>query len=147
MFILCRRGQKQRLQSRAEMLVNAGKLPLHVPVRAVAHTPDNDVRAVADCVIRQKAGPQLRMDVGVFRNRRLHQPQLLLRREHLVLFCRVGTDANPNRVEAGRRPSDNIQMPQSDGVEAAGANCCSHVADSSLSPSPALRKSVTAILP
>ena len=139
MLILRRRGQEQRLQSRVDGRVDPRQLPLHVPVRRVAHAAHDGVRAPLRGVIRQQAGPQLRLNVGQLCHRRPHQKQLLLRGEHLIFLRRVGADADPDPVEAGRRPPDDIQMSQRDGVKAAGADCCSHVADPSFSNSPARR--------
>ena len=73
--------------------------------------------------------------------------ELLLRCEHLVSLFSVGADTDTDPVKAGSRPPDDIQMPQGDGVERAGANRCSHGGHSSFSRSPPRRISVRAILP
>ena len=119
-------GQEQGLQAWADTPVDQGHLVLGVEVRHAADPPDDGAGPVVPGEVRQQSGPELSLHVGQVRHGGPDHLELFLGGEHLVPLFRVGADADKDRVKASGGPPDHVQMAQGDGVEAAGADGCSH---------------------
>ena len=98
--------------------VHHGLLIFRVEIPGRTDAPDDGGGFPLRRIVGQQAVVQLRRHIGQFQNRDLHQLQLLRRGKHLSFFLRVGADAHIHLIEAGRRPADNVHMPQRDGVKA-----------------------------
>ena len=130
MLILRAGGQQQRLQPRTDALVDAGHLIFQLEVGAVPHALHQNVGVLCPCVVRQQAAPVLHLYVGEVRHAAADQLQPPLRREHGQLLLAVDHDAHVHPVKTGGGPPDDVQMPQCDGVEAAGIDGDIHSASS-----------------
>ena len=123
-------GQQQRLQSGADALVDAGHLVFQLEVGAVPHALYQNMGIFGLGIVRQQAAPVLHHYIGNVGHAMADQFQPPLRCEHGLLLLTVDHDADVYLVKAGGGPAYNVQMPQGDGVEAAGIDGDIHSASS-----------------
>ena len=119
-------GQQHCLQAGPESPVNQGHLVLVIEIRHAADAPDNHAGLMGGGELSQKPRPEFSIYVRQVGHSCPDHFQLLVRQKHRAGFLGVGADADPDFVEASGGAANDIQMPQGNGVKAAGANRCSH---------------------
>ena len=115
-------GRKEnRFQPRADAPVDAGHLILLVEIRGVAQALHQDAGPLFPGIGGQQAAVVLRRHIGQVRHGAADHVHPLVGGEH-GLFVAVDQHADIHLVKALGRPTDDIHMPQGDGVEAAGVD-------------------------